>query len=118
MRVIAASAAASSKRSACFSSADPRLCASRNGAIQSKPHSSGRTTRFSSRVVSRVSHLYIQRAYVFLNMDPSQFYQRHKDAAIERCKRHNAGCPILATSLSLSLGWETTTLDSVLFYMD
>ena len=38
-------------------------CASRKGAIQSKPHSSGRTTRFSSRVVSRVSQLYIQRAY-------------------------------------------------------
>jgi nicotinate-nucleotide adenylyltransferase len=37
---------------------------SRNGSIHSKPHSSGRTTRFSSRVVSRVSHSYIQRAYV------------------------------------------------------
>ena len=34
----------------------------RNGSIHSKPHSSGRTTRFSSRVVSRVSHSYIHRA--------------------------------------------------------
>jgi hypothetical protein len=41
---------------------------SRNGSIHSKPHSSGRTTRFSSRVVSRVSHSYIQRAYHSLNM--------------------------------------------------
>ena len=43
--------------------ADAKPCASRKGAIHSKPHSSGRTTRFSSRVVSRVSHAYIQRAY-------------------------------------------------------
>ena len=47
-------------------------CASRNGTIHSKPHSSGRTTRFSSRVVSRVSHAYIQRPYQSVNMSIHQ----------------------------------------------
>ena len=56
--------------------AAPRPWLSRKGAIHSKPHSSGRTTRFSSRVVSRVSHSYIQRAYHSLIIDMLQFYQR------------------------------------------
>ena len=56
--------------------AAPNPCASRKGSIHSNPHSSGRTTRFSSRVVSRVSQSYIQRAYFSLNMCSVQVYQR------------------------------------------
>src|ERR1035437_6678669 len=63
MRTIAASAAALSCSTSEPGRAAPRPLLSRKGAIHSKPHSSGRTTRFSSRVVSRVSHSYIQRAY-------------------------------------------------------
>ena len=58
--------------------ADARPWLSRKGAIHSKPHSSGRTTRFSSRVVSRVSQSYIQRAYHSLIIDIVQFYQRSR----------------------------------------
>src|SRR6185312_12208319 len=60
---MAASAAASSWRDSAAGSASANPCASRKGAMQSKPHSRGRTMRFSSRVVSRVSQAYIQRAY-------------------------------------------------------
>jgi hypothetical protein len=53
---------AGSRTTSGLGTASAKPCASRNGSIHSKPHSSGRTTRFSSRVVSRVSHSYIQRA--------------------------------------------------------
>ena len=76
MRTMAASAAASSRTTSGPGTASPKPCASRKGAIHSKPHSSGRTMRFSSRVVSRVSQAYIQRAYQSLNMNLLQFYQR------------------------------------------
>ena len=67
---------------------DAKPCASRKGAIHSKPHSSGRTTRFSSRVVSRVSHAYIQRAYLSLNISLLQVYQR-----MENCNLRRGGAP-------------------------
>ena len=76
MRTMAASAAALSLSTSGPGTAEPRPWLSRKGAIHSKPHSSGRTTRFSSRVVSRVSHSYIQRAYHSLIIDIVQFYQR------------------------------------------
>src|SRR5271165_2905615 len=75
MRTMAASAAAESCKTSGPGTAALKPCASRNGSIHSKPHSSGRTTRFSSRVVSRVSHSYIQRAYLSLNMSQLQVYQ-------------------------------------------
>src|SRR6202012_5313345 len=49
MRTIAFSAEPVSAEAALRSSAAARPRDSRNGAIQSNPHSSGRTTRFSSR---------------------------------------------------------------------
>src|ERR1035441_10045172 len=76
MRTMAASAAASSRRTSGPGTASPKPWASRNGVIHSKPHSSGRTMRFSSRIVSRVSQSYIQRAYLLLSMVSFQFYQR------------------------------------------
>ena len=85
MRTMAASAAAGSRTTSGSGTASPKPCASRKGAIHSKPHSSGRTTRFSSRVVSRVSHAYIQRAYQSLNMIVIQFYQRW------RCREQGTG---------------------------
>src|SRR5580658_10033394 len=89
MRTIAASAVAASRGPACLSSGTLKLLASRNGSIHSKPHSSGRTTRFSSRMVSRVSHSYIQRAYLSLNIASVQVYQcqgeNEDDRGTERC---------------------------------
>jgi hypothetical protein len=67
MRTMAASASAGSRTSPGRARL-AKAVLSRNGSIHSKPHSSGRTTRFSSRVVSRVSHSYIQRAYLFLSI--------------------------------------------------
>src|SRR5580692_11035542 len=63
MRTIAASAAAASRSTRPAGMKSRKPCASRKGASHSKPHSSGLTTRFSSCVVSRVSHSYIQRVY-------------------------------------------------------
>jgi len=76
MRTMAASAAALSRCASGPGMAEAKPCDSRKGAIQSKPHSSGRTTRFSSRVVSRVSQSNIQRAYQSLIIRMNQFYQR------------------------------------------
>src|ERR1017187_7747119 len=76
MRTMAASAAASSRKISGPGTASLNPWDSRNGVIQSKPHSNGLMTRFSSRMVSRVSQSYIQRAYLLLSMVTIQVYQR------------------------------------------
>src|ERR1700756_747739 len=78
-RLSARMAISAAAASCSIAGAGMRPWARAKSAIHSKPHSTGRTTRLVSRVVSAVSHAYIQRAYCCFSI-PLLLYQRRAEA--------------------------------------